>query len=89
MWAARSAVQGAVVNSSYVYGNNISFRDITSGNNGAPALPGYDLVTRSREVDRLSGLREHSFARRGRFGASAVRRMLGRQPRLRKAGPGG
>ena len=45
MWAARSADQAAVVNSSYVYGNNITFRDITSGNNGAPALPGYDLVT--------------------------------------------
>jgi subtilase family serine protease len=45
MWAARSADQGAVVSSSYVYGNNISFRDITSGNNGASALPGYDLVT--------------------------------------------
>jgi subtilase family serine protease len=45
MWAARSADQGAVVNSSYVYGNNISFRDITSGNNGASALVGYDLVT--------------------------------------------
>jgi hypothetical protein len=34
-----------VVNSSYVYGNNISFRDIISGNNGASALTGYDLVT--------------------------------------------
>jgi hypothetical protein len=45
MWAARSADQGAVVNSSYVYGNTISFRDITSGNNGASALTGYDLVT--------------------------------------------
>jgi subtilase family serine protease len=45
MWAARSADKGAVVSSSYVYGNNITFRDITSGNNGAPALPGYDLVT--------------------------------------------
>jgi subtilase family serine protease len=45
MWAARSADQGAVVNSAYVYGNNITFRDITSGNNGASALNGYDLVT--------------------------------------------
>jgi hypothetical protein len=45
MWVARSADQGAVVNSSYVYGNNISFRDIISGNNGASALTGYDLVT--------------------------------------------
>jgi hypothetical protein len=45
MWAGRSAVAGVVVNSTYVYGNNITFRDITSGNNGAGALPGYDLVT--------------------------------------------
>jgi subtilase family serine protease len=45
MWAARSAVAGAVVNASYVYGNNITYRDITSGNNGASALVGYDLVT--------------------------------------------
>jgi hypothetical protein len=33
------------VNSSYVYGNSITYRDITSGNNGASALPGYDLIT--------------------------------------------
>ena len=45
MWAARSAVQGTVVNSTYVYGNSISFRDIISGNNGASALQRYDLVT--------------------------------------------
>ena len=45
MWAARSADAGTVVDSGYVYGNNISFRDITSGNNGASALPGFDLVT--------------------------------------------
>jgi subtilase family serine protease len=45
MWAARSADSGAVVNASYVYGNNIAFRDITSGNNGASALVGFDLVT--------------------------------------------
>jgi subtilase family serine protease len=45
MWAARSAVAGVVVDASYVYGNNISFRDITSGNNGEPCLVGYDLVT--------------------------------------------
>src|SRR6266516_2168706 len=37
MWAARSAVAGAVVNASYVYGNTITYRDITSGNNGASA----------------------------------------------------
>lgn len=45
MWAARSAVAGVVVNSSYVYGNSITYRDITSGNNGASCLVGYDLVT--------------------------------------------
>jgi subtilase family serine protease len=45
MWAGRAAVAGALVNSSYVYGNSITYRDITSGNNGASALPGYDLIT--------------------------------------------
>ena len=45
MWAGRSAVAGTVVNSAYVYGNSITYRDITSGNNGASALTGYDLVT--------------------------------------------
>ncbi|HYX84261.1 MAG TPA: S53 family peptidase [Gaiellales bacterium] len=45
MWAARSADKGAVVNSAYVYGSNITFRDITSGSNGEPARVGYDLVT--------------------------------------------
>ena len=45
MWAARSAVAGVVVNSAYVYGNSISYRDITSGNNGAPCLVGFDLCT--------------------------------------------
>ncbi|HEX9599816.1 MAG TPA: S53 family peptidase [Gaiellaceae bacterium] len=45
MWAGRSAVAGTVVGSTYVYGTGIPFRDITSGNNGASALPGYDLVT--------------------------------------------
>jgi subtilase family serine protease len=45
MWAARSADSGAVVNSAYVYGSSITYRDITSGNNGASALTGYDLVT--------------------------------------------
>jgi subtilase family serine protease len=45
MWAAQSAVAGAVVNAAYVYGNNITYRDITSGNNGFACLVGYDLVT--------------------------------------------
>jgi fibronectin type 3 domain-containing protein len=45
MVAARSAVEGAVVNAAYVYGSYITYRDITSGNNGAPCLVGYDLCT--------------------------------------------
>jgi Predicted protease len=45
MIAARSAVAGAFVNSSYIYGSNITYRDIQSGNNGASCLVGYDLVT--------------------------------------------
>ncbi len=45
MWAGRSADAGVVLNSSYVYGNNITFRDITSGNNGASCLSGYDLCS--------------------------------------------
>jgi subtilase family serine protease len=45
MWAARAADAGVVVNSAYVYGSSITYRDITSGNNGAPCLTGYDLCT--------------------------------------------
>ena len=45
MWAARSAVAGAVANSAYIYGNSITYRDITDGNNGAPCLVGYDLCS--------------------------------------------
>jgi subtilase family serine protease len=45
MWAGRAAIAGTVVNSVYVYGNNIAFRDITSGNNGASCLIGYDLCS--------------------------------------------
>jgi subtilase family serine protease len=45
MWAASSAVAGALVNAAYVYGSNITYRDITSGNNGAPCLAGYDLCS--------------------------------------------
>lgn len=45
MWAARSAESGSAVQTSTVYGSTIPFRDITSGNNGAPALVGYDLAT--------------------------------------------
>jgi subtilase family serine protease len=45
MWAAQSAVAGTVVDASYVYGASITYRDITSGNNGAPCLVGYDLCS--------------------------------------------
>ncbi len=44
-WAAMSADAGVVVNASYVYGTNINFRDITSGNNGASCLAGFDLCS--------------------------------------------
>jgi subtilase family serine protease len=45
MWAARAADAGAVVDAAYVYGTSITYRDITSGNNGAPCLVGFDLCT--------------------------------------------
>ena len=45
MWAARSAVSGAVVNASYVYGSSINFRDITSGGNTGGCLVGFDLCS--------------------------------------------
>ena len=45
MMAARSADAGVVDNASYIYGNNITFRDITSGNNGAACLVGFDLCS--------------------------------------------
>lgn len=45
MWAARSADAGVVVNSAYTYGSSITFRDITSGNNGAACLAGFDLCS--------------------------------------------
>jgi hypothetical protein len=45
MWAGRSAVAGVVVDSAYVYGNGITYRDITSGNNGAQCLAGFDLCS--------------------------------------------
>jgi subtilase family serine protease len=45
MIAARAADAGVVVNAAYVYGSSITYRDITSGNNGASCLTGYDLVT--------------------------------------------
>jgi hypothetical protein len=45
MWAERSADTGTTINAAYVYGNSSTYRDITSGNNGASRLQGYDLVT--------------------------------------------
>lgn len=45
MWAARAADTGGAVNASTVYGSTITFRDIVSGNNGAPCLVGFDLCT--------------------------------------------
>ncbi len=45
MWAARSAVAGAVVDAAYVYGSSVTYRDITVGNNGAACRVGFDLVT--------------------------------------------
>lgn len=45
MWAARSVGSGAQVNSSYVYANNISYRDITAGGNTGGCLVGYDLCS--------------------------------------------
>ncbi len=45
MWAGRAADSGAIVNSAYVYGSSITYRDITSGNNGSPCLVGFDLCS--------------------------------------------
>ena len=45
MWAARAADSGVVTNAAYIYANNIAFRDITSGNNGAACLAGFDLCS--------------------------------------------
>ena len=40
MFAARAAVSGTVVNAATVYGNTLTFRDITSGFNGNTLVPG-------------------------------------------------
>jgi hypothetical protein len=45
MWADRSAVTGAMVNSAYVHSSSITFRDITEDNHGAVCLAGFDLCT--------------------------------------------
>jgi hypothetical protein len=45
MWAARAADAGGVVGGDAIYGGGLPLRDITSGNNGAPCLAGYDLCS--------------------------------------------
>jgi subtilase family serine protease len=45
MAAAHAAVRGVLVDSTLVYGNSSTYRDITSGNNGASCLVGFDLCT--------------------------------------------
>ena len=45
MWAGRAAAAAATVDAAYLYGGSISFRDIVSGNNGAPCLTGFDLCS--------------------------------------------
>lgn len=43
--AARAAGTRQLVRQPYIYGDQIAFRDIRDGNNGAPCLRGFDLVT--------------------------------------------
>lgn len=43
LWAARSADAGLVVDAPLVYSNTISYRQITSGGNGNPCLPDFNL----------------------------------------------
>jgi subtilase family serine protease len=45
MIAARGALGGSVDNAARIYGTAITYRDITSGSNGASAKVGEDLVT--------------------------------------------
>jgi hypothetical protein len=47
MIAARAAISRRVVDAGSLYATPpaITFRDITAGSNGLPALPGFDLVT--------------------------------------------
>ena len=47
MWAARAAASGRVIDARLLYAASspIAFRDVTAGNNGRPALPGFDLVS--------------------------------------------
>ena len=43
--AARAATTGLVFSAAIVYGSQLTFRDVTDGNNGAPCLAGFDLCT--------------------------------------------
>jgi hypothetical protein len=45
MVAARASHTGGPVDAAFIYGNGLTVRDITSGNNGAACLVGYDLCT--------------------------------------------
>jgi subtilase family serine protease len=46
MIAARSAIRGYKMGAPIIYqSTNLHWRDVTSGYNGAPCLPGYDLCT--------------------------------------------
>ena len=45
MAAGRAATTGLVVNAEAVYGNTMTFRDITIGFNGTPCVVGYDECT--------------------------------------------
>lgn len=46
MFAGRAAVAGGLMDAARIYGANApNLRDITSGNNGAPALVGFDLAS--------------------------------------------
>ncbi len=47
MWAARSAIAKLAIDAPLLYGAvvPVPFRDITDGDNGLPAGPGFDLVT--------------------------------------------
>jgi hypothetical protein len=55
LWAARSAVAGVHVTSTYVYGTNIPFYDVTSGTNGQTCEKGYDLCTGLGSWNQTSG----------------------------------
>ena len=45
MWTGRAAVSGAFTNAAYIYSSSITYRDITSGNNGASCMAGFDLCS--------------------------------------------